>query len=106
MKRFNGVLANDRTTVVSFDADHFSVNSQTGGHHFYRRKLAATGGRAEDVLIGTMPGNAIVSLDETVTVVEGTGEDLTDDLVDKLEAAGLSVSLDAKIKISVSLIEE
>lgn len=98
MKRFRAFLPTS-PAGYRFDADHFSVNSQTGGAQFYR--YGSDG--AKDTLVAASPAGALVTLEETVHVIEGTLADLSDPVLDKLAELLGANELDDEQKIRLTI---
>jgi hypothetical protein len=114
LKTFTVAVADASVNAISVDADHFSINSQTGGAQFYRfpPKTDRTDTRngvvpLKDELVGSAPGGAFVTLDEKTAVLEGVLGDLSDVILDKLaDALGVDELADEqKIRIAVTFTE-
>ena len=111
MKRFLTALPElSNFLPTSIDADHFSVNGSTGGVQFYRyAKHAGPNGIAgKDDLVGVVPANAFVKLDETTTVLEAVIMDLTEEMADELaEKLGVpELDDNQKIRVAITFVSE
>lgn len=110
MKHFKLTAFSSENYVASgeIDADHFSINSNTGGAQFYRFGNANNpNGTVKDELVGSAPGGVFVSVDEKTTVLDATLADLSDPVLDKL-AEALDVDElndEQKIRIAVTWAE-
>jgi hypothetical protein len=107
LKRFLISLPGNTVATWIVEADHFSVNSQTGGAQFYRYAVLGGGVTGKDELVAAAPGGSLIRIDEKSTVLDATLADLSDPVLDKL-AEALDVDElndEQKIRIAVTWAE-